>query len=198
MPTARTVLGTVRNLYRKVFQREEDTRIRGVVESLRGVPILQHLTRSDLRNLAQIVHPRDYKRHELIYYENDPGLGLYFVQEGRVRLFVEDQNKHEHEVQQIGEGDLFGVVSLLGVGDLRRMETAQAVTETRVLGFFSPDLRTMLRRNPKTAAAVLLALSRHLALRQVQMVQCVADREGMVAAMHLLGNAGSQRVAARK
>ncbi len=192
MPTARSFLGTARSLYRSVFHQAEDSRIRGVADTLRACPAFQQLSRSELRDLAQVLHPREYSRHELLYYEDDPGLGLYIVQTGRVRLFILDEDDMEHEVCQVGEGEIFGVVSILGLGELRRMETAQAVTNTRVLGFFSPDLRTMLRRNPKTAAAILLALARYLALRQMDMVKRIADTDGRVAAMQIFGSAAYQ------
>ncbi|WP_456429694.1 Crp/Fnr family transcriptional regulator [Rhodocaloribacter sp.] len=189
MTTARNVSGLARAFYRRLFRREEDAQLRSIVETLQETPVFQTLARGDLRELAEAMHVRTYKRDEFLYYEQDPGLGLYVVQRGRVRLFTEDEAGVIYELRQVGEREIFGEISLFGSGDLRRMETAQALTETRVLGFFSPDLKTMLRRTPKTAAAVTMALARYLALRQVETVRLLAERQGKAAAMRLLNGA---------
>jgi CRP/FNR family cyclic AMP-dependent transcriptional regulator len=133
------------------------------------------------------LHRRDYKRDEFLYYEHDPGLGLYIVQRGCVRLLTEDEKGKEHDLRQAAEHEFFGALSLLG--EYRRMETAQALTETRVLGFFSPDLKTMLKRNPLVGAAVVAALARHVAARQVALIQRMAHDQGKVAALRLLDGA---------
>ena len=173
-------------IYLRLFRRQEDAQLREIVEVLREVPALTLLSRSTLRDLAEAVHPRIYKRDEYIYYENDPGLGLYIVRHGRVRLLTEDENNTPQELRQLGENGLFGEFSILGTGEIRRMESAQALTETHVLGFFSPDLKTMLKRNPKSAASVLVALARHLSLRQAEIVRRLTEHQGKVKAMHLL------------
>ena len=106
-----------------------------------------------------------------------------------MRLFTEDEAGLVHDLRQVSEHELFGELSLFGSGDLRRTETAQALTETRVIGFFSPDLKTMLRRTPKTAAAVTIVLARYLALRQMEMVRLLSERKDKAAAMRLLNGA---------
>ncbi len=156
----------------------------GQVELFRDFP------RNALWELAEVMHRRTYRRDEFIYYERDPGLGLYIVQRGRVRLLAEDENGHVHELRQADENEFFGELSILG--DFRRMETAQAATETTVLGFFSPDLKTMLKRNPSVGAAVVQALARRLAGQQVALVQRLAEDENRIAALRLLRGALAQ------
>ena len=187
MSIARRFIHTLRDLYRRMFRRQEDARTREVVEVLRQVSLFKGFSRSALRELAEILHRRDYKRDEFLYYEHDPGLGLYIVQRGHVRLVTEDEKGKTHELRQVTENEFFGSLSL--VGEFRRMETAQAVSETRVLGFFSPDLKTMLKRNPPVGADIVAALARHLAAQQVALMQRMADDQGKVAALRLLDDA---------
>ncbi|GIV60839.1 MAG: hypothetical protein KatS3mg043_1928 [Rhodothermaceae bacterium] len=143
MPTLHNVFSTLRGLHRRLLRREEDARLRRIVDTLRETTAFRALARRDLWALAEAVHPRHYHPDEYFYYENDPGLGLYVVQRGRVRLLVEDGDGGLQEVRQVGEHELFGESALFGTAELRRTETAQAVTETDVLGFFSPDLKTL-------------------------------------------------------
>ena len=187
MSLTRRFIATLRDLYRRMFRRQEDARTNEVVEVLKQVTLFQGFSRSALRGLAEVLHRRDYKRDEFLYYENDPGLGLYIVERGKVRLMTEDEKGKTRELRQVAENEFFGSLSLMG--EFRRMEAAQAVTETRVIGFFSPDLKTMLKRNPPVGAAIVAALARHLAAQQVALVKRVADDQGKVTALRLLDDA---------
>ncbi len=187
MSITRSLFNTLRNAYRRMFQRQEDARTREAVAALGQVELFRDLSKRTLWDLAEVMHRRNYRRDEFLYYEHDPGLGLYIVQRGRVRLLAEDENGHVQELRQAAEHEFFGEQSILG--DFRRTETAQAVTETSVLGFFSPDLKTMLKRNPSVGASVVLALARHLAVQQVALMQQLTEDEGKIAALRLLRGA---------
>ena len=172
---------------RRVFTSSEDPKITDAIETLRQVPMLHGMSRSVLRDIAEAVHRRDYKRDEFLYYEHDPGLGMYVVQRGRVRLLVEEKTGAVHELRQVGENEVFGKLSLLG--DFRRVETAQALTDTRVLGFFRPDLKTVLKRHPASGAAFLEAIARNLAAMETELVRVLVEKDGKVEAMRLVDNA---------
>lgn len=187
MSVTKNIINAVRIGYRRMFQRQEDARTRAVVEVLKAMPLFQDMAWGTVWELAGVLHQRRYKRDEFIYYEHDPGIGMYIVQQGMVRLLAEDENSNVHELRQVSENDFFGALSLMG--DFRRMETAQAVTETYVLGLFSPDLKTLLKRNPTVGAAVMNALAKHLAEQQVALVQRLAKSEGAVSARRLLRGA---------
>ena len=174
----------LRRGYRQMFQRQEEEAASATAEALRQVALFGNLSRGALSDLAEVVHHRRYRRDEFLYYEDDPGLGLYIVLQGAVRLLVEDEAGGLREVRQVTEFGFFGELSLLG--DFRRLETAQAVTETEVLGFFNPDLKTLLRRKPSVGGEVTFALARHLAARQVALLQLVGEDEGKTAALRLL------------
>jgi CRP-like cAMP-binding protein len=183
----RNLLAILRSWYRLIFKRQEDARTREIVDTLRRVPLFQGLSRMALYELADAMHIRSYKREEVLYYEGDPGLGMYVVQQGRIRLVAEDDQGSEHELRQVEDHELFGVLSVFG--DFRRMETAQAMTEARVLGFFRPDLKTMIKRNPRTGAHVIAALARNMAAWQVEMVQRVGEQRDTIYARTILHGA---------
>lgn len=175
---------------RRMFPAGVDPKTQEVIDTLQQVPIFRNLPRVAIRDLAEAVHRRNYKRDEFLYYERDPGLGMYVVQEGRVRLLMEDESGQVHELRQVGEHEFFGKLSLLG--DFRRMETAQAITETRVLGFFRPDLKTIIKRRPASGAAILEALSRNLAAMESELIRVLVEKDGKVEALRLVDNASAR------
>lgn len=167
-----------------MFRRPGDEATLEVVATLRRVALFRTFSDSELYEIAEVIHRRRYKRDEFIYHENDPGLGLYIVQQGRVRLFTYSVGTKVHELRQVAEYDFFGEVSILG--DFRRMENAQAFTDTHVLGLFSPDLKMLLKRHPQTGAAVGMALARCLATRQVALMKHISEEEGKEGALRML------------
>ena len=130
--------------------------------------------------MADSLHVRTYKRDEYIYRERDPSLGMYIIQQGRVRFTVEDRDGEIHEFWQAGDLDIFGEIALLG--DFRRLETAQAVTETTIYGFFRPELKTMIKRDPQTVAMLLNVLAGEIAQRNVVLYGALQENEGKLAA----------------
>lgn len=175
---------------RRMFQRDVDPRTREVIDALRQVSLFRGLPNGALRDLAETVHIRDYKRDEFLYYERDPGLGMYVVERGRIRLLVEDEAGTVHELRQVGHYEFFGKLSLLG--DHRRAETAQAITETRVLGLFRPDLKNILKRYPGSGAAIIEAIARNLAAMETELVRVLVEKDGKIEAMRMVDNAAAR------
>ena len=170
-------------LYRRAFRPQLDMRTQEIAQTLRSVPLFTEFNRGAIRSLAESMHVRDYKRDEYIYRERDPGLGMYVVQTGRIRLLTEDEEGNLHESHQIGDFEIFGHLGLLG--DFRRFETAQAVTETSVFGFFRPELKSMIKRDPRTAAALLWALAGHAAEQHVSLYNVLVEKEGKMVASRM-------------
>lgn len=180
----------LQRLYRRAFRPKLDIRTQAIAQALRSVDLFANFNRGTIRSLAEALHVREYKRDEYIYRERDPGLGIYIVQSGRVRLLTEDEEGNLHESQQAGDFEIFGHLALLG--DFRRFETAQAITETSVFGFFRPELKSMIKRDPRTAAALLHALAGYAAEQHVAMYNLLVEKEGKVMAtrMHNVATKG--------
>ena len=155
---------------------------------LAASPLFACFRRKDLYDLARHVHTRDYDRGEVIYYARDPGLGLYVVVHGAVVLCSrcdDDTKEAEDEiVHRVGPGGTFGERALLG--EHRRATRAEAADDTRVLGFFRPDFKTLIKRYPKLGTQVALAVGQYLAAREALLRDALAASDSPVA-VHRLG-----------
>lgn len=180
---------SLQRLYLHIARPQEAGRTRELLYVLRRVPIFQYLPQTTLHHLIPLLHQRTYRRQEVLYYEGDPGLGMYIIVEGTVRLLV-DVEEAPQELARLGEYDTCGHLALLGA--FRRLETAQAVTDVQVLGFFRPDLKLLLKRNPSAGAAVLQALARYVAARQVELVHVLAACANRPQALRWWLEAGQQ------
>jgi len=96
----------------------------------------------------------------------------------------------ERDLRELETHDLFGVLSILG--DFRRLETAETITEARVLGFFRPDFKNVMRRNPKAGAEIAMALARHVATQHVEAIRLVEEQDGRDVALNIYAEAAAR------
>lgn len=122
--------------------------------------LLKDLTPFERYELLQLCHRRKFKEGEFIYHQNDPGAGIYFIEEGSVRLIVsktpEADQKEKFTIDVTAPSEL----GIMSIGyEIPRMATAQCITDCTLLGFFKPDFETLKKRNPETAVKFLEAVT---------------------------------------
>ena len=129
---------------------------------------LKELSTTERYEFLQLCHRRKYNAGEYIFYQNDPGTGMYFIEEGEVELIVAG-NKNDSNVGDVSfkleATESFGALTI-GY-DLRRLSSARCITNCTLLGFYNPDFETLKKRNPKVAVKFLESVST-LAMRQLE------------------------------
>lgn len=132
-------------------------------ELLSKVPAFAELSLLELREVAQIVHKREYRADEPVFYQGDPGLGMYIIKEGKVLISIEDESGSEKELALLSEGDFFGEIALLD--ESPRSATAMCTTECSLIGFFRPDLFEIIEKNTALGVKIVLKLAEIVAQR---------------------------------
>jgi len=189
MSTIQNLVRATGRAFRRIFRRRIDARTQEIVDLVQDVPAFENCSTAALYALAESVHRRSYRRGEVLYYEGDPGLGLYVIEQGRIQLRSESEPGVTQALRDLRPGDAFGVLSILG--DFERMETAETLTEARVLGFFRPDLKNIIKRNPSAGAEIMMALSRWIGSQHVELVRLMAEQSGREAALQSYAEAAS-------
>lgn len=132
-------------------------------------PFLSDFSITERYEFLQLCHRRKYKEDEYIFYQNDPGTGMYFIEEGEVQLMVVNNQKDPETgkiTYDLSASDDFGSMSI-GY-DLRRMSSARCLTDCTLLGFFKPDFETLKKRHPETAVKFLEAVS-SISMKQLEL-----------------------------
>lgn len=122
--------------------------------------LLAEFSVTERYELLQLCHRRQYKEGEYIYYQNDPGTGMYFIEEGKVQMIImngKDETEPEKYSVEIEAPSEFGVMSISY--EIRRMASVKCMTDCTLLGFFKPDFETLKKRHPETAVKFLEAVS---------------------------------------
>ena len=128
-----------KNLFSQRVIREGTTE-----EVLSKVPAFANLSPRDLKEVAAIVHKREYRAGEPVFYQGDPGLGMYIVQDGEVSIAILGKDGNEQELAVLGDGDFFGELALLD--ESPRSANAICKTDCTLIGFFRPDLFELIEK----------------------------------------------------
>lgn len=143
---------------------------------------LKALNPLDRYEFLQLCNKRKYAAGEYIYYQGDPGTGMYFIENGVVELIVETENENKPTFR-LEAPETFGALSI-GY-EMRRMSSARCITDCTIYGFFKPDLMALSERHPQIAIKFMTVLN-SIALKQLQeTIQSLASKTD-VATAHAL------------
>ena len=149
--------------------------------------LLETLSPFERYELLQLCHRRKYKEGETIYYQNDPGAGMYFIEEGAVRLVMtgpEDKPDTTQLSVDLKAPSEFGIIAI-GY-EIPRMTTAICLEESILLGFFNPDYESLKKRHPETAIKLLEAISKRILQQFDQSIQTLRDDDKLESAFSIL------------
>src|SRR5690625_270117 len=114
--------------------------------------LLKNLSPLVRYEFLQLCHRRRFHSGDFIFFQDDPGTGMYIIEEGKVRLSVSDSpdNKEKESFyRDISSPAEFGTMSI-GY-ETRRLYSARCLTDCILLGVFIPDFESLIRRQPETS-----------------------------------------------
>jgi len=156
-------MGNTKNSYwENIFEKNGKDQIKHSI-ILKKVPMFSDLKKSELREFERIIHRRHYKNEEVIFYEGEPGLGMYVIESGSIKIYKDYNNKIKEEIAILETGEFLGEMALLD--ESPRSATAVASGETTLLGLFRPDFFNLLDRKQGLGIKILLKLSQMIAER---------------------------------
>ena len=128
-----------------------------VKRALRSTPLFENLRSRDWKLMSDLFHVRDYSAGEVIFEEGTPGLGMYVIVDGRVKITT-DENGKEVVLTTLNHGDFFGEMSL--IDEIERSAGAVAETQTRLVGLFRPQLQQLMTHKPRIGIAIFERLAK--------------------------------------
>lgn len=127
-----------------------------MIDSLRSIPLFSALSDDALAHVAAITTEVDYPAGSVLALADDPGSGMFVIEEGTV--VVEARGGVQIE---LGPGEFVGELTLL-VPDAHRVGRIRAATDVRALAISRDDFAELLEREPGIAVAMLPVLARRL------------------------------------
>ena len=127
-------------LWSYIFKGKPDER--SLNELLSAIPIFEGLSKSNVRQVARVLHERQYAKGETVFNESEPGAGLYIIRSGRVEILKTIERSAPIRLAEFVEGNFFGELAL--IDELPRTAAAVAVEPTSLLAFPKPDLDRLI------------------------------------------------------
>ncbi|MBB2147528.1 response regulator [Pedobacter gandavensis] len=124
---------------------------------------------SDLQNNLKNYKSRLYKKKQVIYYEGDPGSGLYFVLSGAVKTVKTDEDGHELITGIFLAGNYFGINSMLSNQPFP--DTASALENSSICLVPKEHMETLLNSHPGIAKEFIQLLAQDNRDKEEQLLQ---------------------------
>lgn len=140
---------------------EQDQQIRPVIDLLGELPLFELLTLSELTKLEHIVHVRTFGPGETVIRALAPRLGMYVIQSGAVHVVRRGHNDESFIVGTLHPGELIGEFSLLDPSP--RSSGMVAAEFSTLVGFFQPDLMSLIDTDPNIGFKILMTLTQMMA-----------------------------------
>ena len=128
------------------------------VNTLRKMPIFQHLTYLELQAVMSLSKTLHVATGDVVFREGDAGNALYLVLEGRVRI-----EKDGVELALLGPGGHFGEMAIMDKGT--RSADAVAAMDSRLLVVGRRPLFELMRKDKEIAVKLLWCFVQVLNLR---------------------------------
>jgi CRP-like cAMP-binding protein len=129
------------------------------ITNLNQLSLFKRLTARELRELDELLHERSY---QVIFDEGDPGLGLYVVLSGRVKI-VSSHAALQRLAPEFGPGDFFGELAMFE--ESQRTARAVALEPAQALALFRTEFLSLLERDRGIGVKILFELTRTVVAR---------------------------------
>lgn len=150
---------------------------------LRSIKVLRNFSDNELRILSSYLHLRHFTSKEIIFEQDDNGVGFYFIYSGQVEILAKNYKLDNHDqlievveeepssknvgmmhITTLEKRDHFGEIALLQDNSMRTA-TAIAKESCSLIGIFKPDMNELINDHPVVAAKLLQSISIILADR---------------------------------
>jgi CRP-like cAMP-binding protein len=126
------------------------------LDRLRQIPLFEDFSDEALERIAELGTEIEVPAGTVLAMADDPGSGMYIVEEGRVA--VEGRGGFQSE---LGPGEFFGELTLL-VPEAHRVARVRAATDVRCVAIRRDDFTQLIEAEPALAVAMLPTLARRL------------------------------------
>ncbi|HMO40818.1 MAG TPA: response regulator [Saprospiraceae bacterium] len=140
----------------------------------------------ELRKLSDERKTKLYKKRETLFEEGDYPRYLYFVKNGKVKVFKTNDDGKEYIISLATEGEFVGYVDL--IKDTKYSESCAALEDTEVSLIPKDDFQALLHANRDVASQLIKMLASNVSEKEEQLLQLAYNsvRKRVASALLLL------------
>ncbi len=141
---------------------------------LRSYFIFSSLNDDELSQLADLSIEHSFMPNEFIFWDGDAPDWFYIVAEGKVKVLKHSSLGKEFVIAFFSPGEMFGEVAVFE--NKPYPASAQAVTETKVVGVKREDFLSFLANHPQVALRIINVLAGRLRDAQGRLRDLAGER----------------------
>ncbi len=127
---------------------------------LSGIALFEGFTARDLEGLLALTTIKRLKPGQVLCRKGDPGVQLYGVLTGRLRVLSEGGEGKEVILNFVGPGEVIGDIAVIDTQP--RSATVESIEAAEVVCLHRRDLLPFLHQNPKAAIQLAAGLARRV------------------------------------
>lgn len=120
---------------------------------LREVPLFAGLSGKHLSGLAKACTERSYKAGDVLVHQGHPGVGLFIITSGKVRIVKHNEEGRRFEIATHGRGEVIGELAVLD--GAARTADVEAIEDTTCLVLASWAFNSFMQSHPQVALEIL-------------------------------------------
>ncbi len=125
-------------------------------EKLKSIQLFSSLDTDDIMELKDILKIKNFKKNEVILFEEDTNEYMYAILSGRVKVYRSTEDGKEIILAVHREGDFFGEMSL--IDRKTSPATVVALTDSVIALLSREDFFSLIRNHPALLEQLLLIL----------------------------------------
>ena len=141
---------------------------------LKSSSVFSNLNDEEIAELAALATERSFGANEFIFWDGDAPEWFYVVADGNVKVLKHSSQGKEFIIAFFGPGEMFGEVAVFE--DKPYPASAQAASETRVVGIMRDDFLTFLANRPQVALRIINVLGGRLRDAQNRLRDLAGER----------------------
>jgi len=124
---------------------------------LKNIPLFSGLNEAEIAEIARHAVVRSYPKNTVIINEGDHSDTLYVIQEGKVKVYLADEQGKEIVLNQQGPGEYFGELALLD--DAARSASVMTLERSSFCVLSKDVFKDVLAKNPNIAVSLIKDLT---------------------------------------
>ena len=123
---------------------------------LEKVSLFAGLPAAEIESVERVSIKKSYKKHTIILDQGDETSSLYVILSGSIKVFLADENGKEIVLSNMGPGEYFGELALMG--ETQRSASVMTQEDSQFAVISKSALKTCLANNPDMAFNIINGL----------------------------------------
>ena len=124
------------------------------------VPIFENLNRDEVVEIVNKINHKEFNKGDVIFTEGNIANTLYFINEGKIKLYKYTKDGKEQILHILSEGDFFGELELIKPS--KYGFNSKAIEDAKICTLTKEEMKDIMMKNPEIGIKVLETVGERL------------------------------------